>query len=181
MQPSIKDLYISGEYKAPLSSSIQNAYNALTETATSVPLQDWHTKNIEGTGGLISITDLIAYQIGWGKLLLSWYDAGTHDTMPIMPGEGFTKWDYTGLAKHFYTKYAYSSPYEQCVAFQQTVLAILAITEKEFASDNLEKIGVWDWCTLASGKEWPLSKWIQVNTVAPYRRARSVITKNKEA
>ena len=51
------------------------------------------------------------------------------------------------------------------------------MVKKEHETGNLNKIGVWPWCTLASGKQWPLSKWIRVNTVSPYKRAASMIRK----
>jgi hypothetical protein len=62
-------------------------------------------------------------------------------------------------------------------AFEGVVAEIIALVETEYATGNLEKEGVWGWCTLKSGKHWPLSKWVQVNTVAPYKRARVMIRK----
>ena len=94
-----------------------------------------------------------------------------------MPGEGFLKWDYTGLAHRFYEKYLYDATTEQMSVFQETVSRILAIAEQEQETGNLDRTGVWSWCTLPSGKHWPLSKWIQVNTVSPYKRAAALIKK----
>jgi hypothetical protein len=51
--------------------------------------------------------------------------------------------------------------------------------EKEHHSGNLQRIGIWPWCTLKSGKDWPLYKWVQVNSVAPYKRAISLIKKSE--
>lgn len=150
--------------KAPLSLSIQKEYNALIETILSAHKI---TKNIQ---------DHISYQIGWGTLLLSWYQAGIENKNIQMPGAGFSTWDYNGLAKHFYKEYAGKLD-NQLKQFHQTVSKIIAISEKEYASGNLSKLGVWEWCTLKSGKQWPLEKWIQVNTVAPYKRARTEIKK----
>lgn len=177
MLNSIKSLCISNEYKAPLSRSIQSEYNALTEMIASISVKDWSAKIIDESKRSISPQDLIAYHIGWGRLLLYWYDSGIRGIMPIMPGEGFTKWDYMELAKYFHTKYTFNNPYGQYKEFQQTVLAILRMCEKEHSNGNLDAIGIWGWCTLKSGKEWPLSKWIQVNTVAPYKRARMALKK----
>ena len=125
----------------------------------------------------MSVADLVAYQIGWDKLLIDWYEAGLEGKMPLMPGEGFARWDYVGLAKHFYAKYAYDSGPEQLKKLHNVVLLIIEIVEKEYKSGNLDKMGVWLWCTLRSGKQWPLSKWIMVNTVAPYKRAVSLVKK----
>jgi hypothetical protein len=48
---------------------------------------------------------------------------------------------------------------------------IIAIMEMESCSGNLDRFGVWGWCTLKSGKQWPLKKWIVVNSLSPYKRA----------
>lgn len=44
---------------------------------------------------------------------------------------------------------------------------------------QLDQRGIWAWCTLASGKQWPLSKWIRVKTASPYKRAVQLIKKAK--
>lgn len=163
------------EYKAPLSWSIQKEYHKLMEALSQVPTQMRNDKKIEFTSGKASVTDIIAYQIGWGKLLISWYEAVIHDKIPQMPGAGFTKWDYAGLAEHFFLVYHYNSTHEQQLAFHDTVEQILAIVEKEYQTSNLDKTDVWSWCTLASGKKWPLSKWITVNTISPYKRASALL------
>ena len=169
--------------KAPLSREIQREYNKLVNLIASIPVSLHILKQVEGTGGKVSITDLIAYQIGWGQCLIGWYESGIKGEVPIMPGEGFSKWDYTAIAQHFYQKYQYHNhnPHnthnhdEQNQVFHQVVLKLLDIVEKEYASGNLDRIGVWSWCTLQSGKQWPLSKWIKINTSSPYKRAFQLI------
>lgn len=158
--------------QAPLSQEIQREYNRLTKLIASVPSSARNLKKIDGTGGKVSISDLIAYQIGWGLCVIRWYETGIKGEMPEMPGEGFSKWDYSAIAHHFYQKYQGEQ------AFQRVVFRLIEIVEKEYQTGNLEKIGVWPWCTLSSGKQWPLSKWIRVNTCAPYRRAYGLIRKS---
>jgi len=159
----------------PLSLEIQRESDRLMELVTPLSSSIRNAKEIDGTVGKVSVADLIAYQIGWGSCLIRWYEAGIKYEMPEMPGEGFSKWDYVAIARHFYKKYQYDQGEQQNRAFHQVVSQILAIVEKEHQTGNLERLGVWPWCTLASGKEWPLSKWVRVNTCAPYKRARSLI------
>ena len=172
---------IVGDYKAPLSKEVQKVYNMLAEVIAEIPepLRIQKTihvqKTLDSTGGKISVADLVAYQIGWGKLLIGWYEAGLAGQKPDMPGEGFSKWDYAGLAKHFYQKYHYEGSVEQNQKFHEVVNRILEIVETEYQKGHLDALGVWGWCTLQSGKQWPLSKWIRVNTVAPYKRAAALI------
>ena len=125
--------------------------------------------------GKISVSELIAYQIGWGKCLIRWYEAGILKEPCEMPGEGFSTWNYVAIAQHFYKKYLYDSFTEQMAVFQEVVFRILEIIEEEDRAGRLEKVGVWPWCTLPGGKQWPLSKWIRVNTVSPYKRAVRLI------
>ncbi len=162
-------------YIAPLSDSITKEYNALITVLSDVPPILWQSKSINGTGGTITARDLVAYQIGWATLLIGWYQAGLNNTVPQMPGEGFTTWDYTGLALHFYKKYHCKSLDKQLALFHTVVQEIIAIVEHEHRQGNLDALGIWSWCTLPSGKQWPLSKWIRVNTSSPYKRARGLI------
>ena len=163
--------------QAPLSKSILEQYNTLIQTIDTTCAKDLFIKKSDGTSGKINIANLIAYQIGWGTLLINWYEEGLKNKMPHMPGEGFTSWDYTAIAQHFYTKYGKLPIQDLLKQFEKIVNNIIQITEHEFATGNLDKLGVWDWCTLKSGKKWPLSKWIQINTVAPYKAAGMVIKK----
>lgn len=164
-------LLASDIYKAPLSVSIAKEYNKLIQIISMIPLELQVPKAIDFTGGKVSISDALAYQIGWGNLLIGWYTAGIQNQIPQMPGEGFSTWDYVGLAQHFYTAYGSKDLAEQLQIFKEVVQRILEIVEKEYQTGNLDKTRIWQWCTLPSGKEWPLSKWVTVNTVAPYKRA----------
>lgn len=166
------------EFKAQLSKNIQKEYNNLMSIISDIERKDRLQKTIEGTDGLVSIADLIAYQIGWGTLLLTWYKTGLKGQMPEMPGQGFDTWDYVGLAHHFYKKYHYDGYRKQEQEFHKIMQQIIDMVEHEYQIHNLDAIGIWDWCTLKSGKQWPLSKWVQVNTVAPYKKAASLIRKS---
>ncbi len=175
MANKINSFLIGNHYKAPLSKTIEKEYNGLLKTLLLVPANQRATKAMDGTGGKVSITDIIAYQIGWGTLLIGWYETGLKNKMPEMPGDGFSTWDYTRLAQHFPQKYHYNTFEEQLKKFHAIVAQILEIVEQEYQSGNLDRVGVWSWCTLPSGKQWPLSKWITVNSAAPYKRATRLI------
>jgi len=157
------------DLKSELSKNIKTEYDRLIKIIKEVSKTNNYNE--------INIRNLIAYQIGWGTLLLGWYTTGLKGEMPEMPGDGFAKWDYKKIAEHFYKKYHLKSLDDQLKAFSVTVKKIITFVEKEDANGNLYKIGAWKWCTLKSGKKWPLSKWVQVNTVAPYKKAQSLIKK----
>ncbi|MGB8467392.1 MAG: ClbS/DfsB family four-helix bundle protein [Candidatus Babeliales bacterium] len=166
------------EFKASLSIEICKEYNNLIQLIAAVNHPQYDKIIMNGTGDNITIRDLIAYQIGWGNLLISWYNAGITNEHMSMPGEGFNTWNYKGLAHLFYVKYKYSDINEQLSVLHNTVHTILIIVEQEYKNNNLDACGIWQWCTLKSGKEWPLSKWIRINTVAPYKRATALIKKH---
>ncbi len=168
--------FIPGSYKAPLSMDIQKEYNKLVSKVICLPPQLLEEKAFNFSGGKASARDIVAYQIGWGKLLLGWYQSGLEGTLPQMPGEGFTKWEYTKIARHFYQRYHYAGLEEQLAVFKSTVEQSIALAEHEYQTGNLDALDVWSWCTLPAGKKWPLSKWIRVNTAAPYKRAAAELT-----
>lgn len=158
---------------------IQREKDRLVKTVASVPISSRTLKIIDGTGGKVSIADLIAYQIGWGKCLIRWYASGIRGETPEMPGDGFLKWDYVAIARHFYQKYQYDASHQQMEVFDTVVSQLLEIVKIEEQANQLDQIGVWAWCTLTSGKQWPLSKWIRVNTASPYKRAAQLIKHSK--
>lgn len=162
-------------FEALLSREVLKEYLNLIGVITPLPFSFRILKEIESAGGNVSVSDIIAYQIGWGRCLIRWYEAGIENEMPEMPGEGFSKWNYASIAQHFYQKYQYDQGQEQEQMFHQVVIRILEIIEKEHKTGNLNKLGVWPWCSLRSGKLWPLCKWVKVNTSSPYKRAALLI------
>jgi len=137
------------------------------------PIPKREEKIIPFTWGMVSSQDLLAYQLGWGRLLIQWYSHGLTGQEVTMPGEGFTKWDYEGLAKHFFKKYQRSSIQD----FIDLVQAVTAMVKEEGYQGRLSSVGAFAWCTLPSGKQWSLEKWIRVNTCSHYKRAVRLLKK----
>jgi hypothetical protein len=163
--------------KTQLDKTLLEEYRKLKNAIELISAKQYLIQDIELMNEKISMRNLIAYQIGWGTLLVGWYETGVRGEIPIMPGEGFDTWDYHAIAHHFYKKYHLKSIHAQLEVFDALIHRIVSIIEKELELDRLDKLGVWKWCTLKSGKKWPLSKWIQVNTIAPYKRARILLTR----
>lgn len=89
-----------------------------------------------------------------------------------MPAPGF-KWNQLGLlAHHFYKEQNNQSLEQLLVQFKTLVLEIRQFIESN-NEDTLFGIGRRHW----AGQKWPLAKWIQVNTVAPYGSARTKLRK----
>lgn len=166
----------NNDLKSPLSKEILKEYTKLMKVINDN--KNRNKKLINFTTGMASVSDIIAYQIGWGKLVINWYNVGTKQgKKPDMPGEGFTEWKYKEIAQHFMNKWQFDKGTKQEKELHKVVIELINISEIEYNNGNLDKEGVWDWCTLNSGKKWPLSKWIKVNTISPYKRATKLIVK----
>jgi hypothetical protein len=170
-----ESMLIDGKFTAKLSNNIKKEYNNFVGLALRISDAGRKQKKYSFSSSTVSVNDLVAYQIGWGQLVVNWYDTGVKGKMPQMPGDGFTEWKYNALAAHFYKSYQFGSPSAQHRVFKDVTERIIAIVEKESKTGNLDKEGAWEWQKLKSGKYWPLSKWVQVNTVAPFSRAAKLI------
>lgn len=160
-----------------LSEELKREYGKLLEAIFALPISLQSAKLLEGIDEKINLRELIAYQIGWTQYLIQWYQDGIDGTMPCMPSKEFPKWDYAAIAKHFYKQHLYDSLEAQLNNLDHCVNLVIGIIEKETAANRLDQLGIWPWCTLKSGKTWPLSKWIRINTIAPYKRASELLRK----
>jgi hypothetical protein len=159
--------------KDELLSNLQAAYSKLVEEAASIPSELERNPELEGG---ISPCDLIAYQIGWGYLLLSWDDLETRGEAVQMPAPGF-KWNQLGLlANSFYRKH-HEQTLKQLLAQFDVLFGEIRLFIESNSEDTLFGIGKRHW----AGQKWPLAKWIQVNTVAPYGSARTKLRKWKKS
>jgi len=152
--------------------NLLESYQKLNEEFENIPLKSSRIKGIQGN---ISACDLLAYQIGWGKLLLSWNEAEINGKNPEMPAKGY-KWNQLGdLAKSFYEKYEKESVIKLRKELKSVIDKISKMIE-EMNEDELFKIGQRKW----AGEKWPVMKWVQVNTIAPYKAARTKVRRWKK-
>ena len=162
-QASIKMNTSIPSNKPELLSAIQMRYQKLLKELKTIPEDQSRHRIIEGD---ISICDIMAYQIGWGNLLIGWHLTEKEGGTPLLPKKGYL-WTQLGrLAHHFYDEYATQSFEELNTLFEKTVTHIISIIEG-LSEDDLYKIGRYRWC----GTKWPLGRWVSVNTAAPYKSA----------
>lgn len=158
--------------KKELLTNLQKAYSKLDEEFDIIPQDLMREKTVEGE---VSPCDVLAYQIGWGKVLLNWEKTEQAGKTPSMPKKGF-KWNQLGeLANSFYKQYEKKSPTQLRKLFQKTVgeieLLINELPEKEIFKPHMR-----EW----TGEKWAMVKWIQINTIAPYSSARTKIRRWKK-
>ncbi|MBT3068911.1 ClbS/DfsB family four-helix bundle protein [Rhodoferax sp. U11-2br] len=152
-----------------LLSRFDTAYNKLREEITRVPDALSRVPQLEGG---MCLCDLMAYQIGWGRLVLQW-EAQEQAGQPVeMPAPGF-KWNQLGaLAQSFYLRSRDDSAAQllaQFDALASDLRAFIAASSDTF----LFGVGQRQW----AGAKWPVVKWLQVNTIAPYDSARAKLRK----
>lgn len=158
--------------KEELLRNLNQAYEKLDAEFTVV---DKGKERVNGIEGNISCCDIIAYQIGWARLLMGWEKQEMKGQNPEMPAPGFKWSQLSELAQVFYRKESNKSLHRLRNEFKEVHLElsswINSLTEQELYQLHHRK-----W----TGDKWPMIKWIQVNTIAPYRSARTKVRRWKK-
>lgn len=124
------------------------------------------------SGTKISVRDELCYLIGWGELVLKWYNLGIIGKNVILPEENF-KWNNLGLlAEKFYLDYEDISYFDLLKRFKLTVNEILNLINK-LSIDELFKVGYFSW----NYEKWGFGRMIEINTSSPYKSNRVKIRK----
>ncbi len=158
--------------KAELIFEIETNYAKLIKDLETIPAELTRAKELEGhaKGTLMSISDLVAYLVGWGELVLKWHQKKVNDETIDFPETGY-KWNELGkLAQKFYADYENLDYPSLLVKLDKTKVDILEIIQKTSNHDLYEK----PWYD-----KWPQGKMIQLNTSSPYKNARTRVRKWK--
>ncbi|MBB1418945.1 ClbS/DfsB family four-helix bundle protein [Pseudoalteromonas sp. SG44-1] len=126
--------------------------------------------NIKGT--IISVSDTVAYLIGWGKLVLKWHHLKSQNQDVDFPETGY-KWNQLGLlAESFHEKYRDWKYDDLLVELESTVHEILLLIS---SLSNHELYGV------AWYERWTLGRMIQFNTSSSMKNMRTKVRRfNRE-
>ncbi|MDR1579014.1 MAG: ClbS/DfsB family four-helix bundle protein [Synergistaceae bacterium] len=122
--------------------------------------------------------EIIAYQLGWMNLIRGWDNDELAGKEVITPAPG-CKWNQMGeLYRGFYEKYS------GCSLKQLREMFIAAVdgTAKwfqGFSDDEIFKPGGRKWAA-STTSNWPVWKWVHINTVAPFKSFRGKIRKWKK-
>lgn len=122
---------------------------------------------------------MIAYQLGWMNLLLAW-ERDENDGHAVVTPHPEYRWNALGgLYQHFYDEYADCSLEELISGFHEHVDAMIAMTAS-YGDDELFAAGGRAWAA-STPANWPVYKWIHINTVAPFTSFRGKIRKWKRS
>lgn len=120
---------------------------------------------------------MIAYQLGWMNLLMGWDRNERAGEVVIMPAPGY-QWNQLGaLNASFYDKYADLSLIQLRSLFRETEQQWLNWIES-LSEEELFVQGMRKWTGIKPG--WAMVKWIQINSVAPFKSFRTKIRKWKK-
>ena len=121
---------------------------------------------------------MIAYQLGWMSLILDWEKEEQEGKNVITPSAGY-KWNNLGdLYQSFYREYENDSLSELRELFSQKVQDIV-IFLTGLSEDEVFLPGGRGWAA-STPSNWPVWKWIHINTVAPFTSFRAKIRKWKK-
>lgn len=125
-----------------------------------------------------SPSEMIAYQLGWLNLLQNWDMTEKRGETPSMPSLGY-KWNNLGsLYQSFYDKYKNNSLSELRQIFAQTLNEFISWIES-FSEEELFLSRQRKWAS-STPSNWPIWKWIHINSVAPFKTFRAKIRKWKK-
>lgn len=122
--------------------------------------------------------EILAYQLGWMELIRGWERDELAGKQVITPAIGY-KWNQLGkLYQKFYDKYnEYSLSYLKEMYFIAVNDLVLWI--EDFDDDELFNPGGRKW-SQSTPSNWPVWKWVHINTIAPFKSFRSKIRKWKK-
>ncbi|MBS5954520.1 MAG: ClbS/DfsB family four-helix bundle protein [Paraclostridium bifermentans] len=121
---------------------------------------------------------MIAYQLGWMNLILDWESKEQQGITVVTPTPDY-KWNNLGgLYESFYKKYDVYTLVELCDMFVETEKKIIQLINA-YTDIELFQQGERKWSS-STPSNWPIWKWIHINTVAPFKSFRTKIRKWKK-
>lgn len=122
-------------------------------------------------------TQMIAYQLGWMKLILDWEKKEKQGYTVVTPTSDY-KWNKLGgLYESFYKQYSDYSLKELSIMFIDAEEEIIELING-YTDVELFERGGREWAS-STPANWPIWKWIHINTVAPFKSFRTKIRKWK--
>lgn len=122
--------------------------------------------------------EIIAYQLGWMDLIRGWDRDESDGKDVVTPAPGY-KWNQLGkLYQGFYAQYQNKSLEQLRELFITSVDSLIEWLQN-FSDDELFQPGGRRWAA-STKSNWPIWKWVHINTVAPFKSFRGKIRKWKK-
>jgi len=159
--------------KQELEQAIQVSFNKILVDYSGIPKELSRILGVEGNvkGTEISVSDTLAYLIGWGELIIKWYRLTSSSQQPDFPETGY-KWNELGrLAQSFHYEYRDWNYDDLILEFKVTMNEVLSLIG---SLNEHELYGV------AWYEKYTLGKMIQFNTSSPMKNMRAKVRKFKK-
>lgn len=135
-------------------------------------LKDTRDKDVDRTP-----SEMIAYQLGWLNLVMSWDKDERAGKKVVTPSPDY-KWNQLGaLYQSFYNDYAHLSLTELRQEFKKVELQFESWIDT-LTTEELYTQGTLKWT--GSNPRWPAIRYIHINSVAPFTTFRTKIRKWKK-
>lgn len=150
--------------KSELLSAINKNFDKLMRYLNTLPPELTSAKSMDGhaAGTTMSVDDLVAYLLGWNRLVVKWITADANGLPVDFPETGY-KWNQLGLlAQKFYSDYSALNYQARLTALQAVKDDIVALIDRR---TDAELYGA-PWYT-----KWTMGRMISFNTSSPYANA----------
>lgn len=157
--------------KQELIVEIERNYFLIKSDLEIIPNKNTIKKDMQGhaKGTMMSIGNLVSYLIGWGELVLKWYERKSKGESCDFPDTGY-KWNELGkLAQKFYQEYEHLEYGILLAKLDNTVHEILKLV-KSLDDEELYRKAWYN--------QWTLGRMIQFNTSSPLKNARGRLKKH---
>lgn len=122
--------------------------------------------------------EIIAYQLGWMNLVRGWDRDELAGKEVITPAPGY-KWNKMGaMYQNFYDQYRDKTLSELLDEFTETVESFVEWLEG-FSEEQIFEPGGRQWAA-SLPSNWPIWRWVHINTAAPFKTFRSKLRKWKK-
>lgn len=116
-----------------------------------------------------TVKDLLAVRVWWTESVIDWVEAGRRGESPITPAQGY-RWKETPRLNADVVKKCRSETYDSIRdrlerGYERVMLAIDSLDDHE-----LLDVGAFAWAG-----NYPISRWISINTARQYTTARAFI------
>ena len=160
--------------KEALIAAIQKTYTLFDKELDDVPAEKINIRidEVDKTP-----QEMIAYQLGWLNLVMSWEKDELAGKKVITPSPDY-KWNQLGpLYQQFYREYSGYSLQDLRILFKQSIEKWCAwieqLSDEELFIPNRRQWSV-------TNANWPLWKWLHINSVAPFKTFRAKLRKWKK-
>jgi len=163
------------ESKKALISEIEKTADLFSNEFSDVKEED-KDKLIDGVDR--TPAQMIAYQLGWLDLIMKWDKDEAEGRSVVTPCEDY-KWNNLGgLYQSFYDKFSSYSLAELQDLFKEKVSVFVQWLDG-FTEEDVFTTGSRKWAS-STPSNWPVWKWVHINTVSPFKSFRSKIRKWKK-